>query len=199
MKRHIFGRWRLQVRESPLNLRFYGVTQGLTRSSKEAVMDVNSDKLNAFMGKMVGDFGAALNASLMLIGDKLGLYKTLAAKGPMNSAELARPPARPSAMFANGWRRRPHPATSNTMQREKNSRCYPSRRWRSPMKTALFSWARSAIWSRQPFLTNPRSPKRSRPAGRRLEPAQRVPILRHGAVLPHRLQTSSGAGMAASA
>ena len=48
-------------------------------------MDVNSDKLNAFMGKMVGDFGAALNASLMLIGDKLGLYKTLAAKGPMNS------------------------------------------------------------------------------------------------------------------
>jgi hypothetical protein len=35
-------------------------------------MDVNSDKLNAFMGKMVGDFGAALNASLMLIGDKLG-------------------------------------------------------------------------------------------------------------------------------
>jgi hypothetical protein len=53
-------------------------------------MDVNSDKLNAFMGKMVGDFGAALNASLMLIGDKLGLYKTLAAKGPMNSAELAK-------------------------------------------------------------------------------------------------------------
>jgi hypothetical protein len=53
-------------------------------------MDINSDKLNAFMGKMVGDFGAALNASLMLIGDKLGLYKTLAAKGPMNSAELAK-------------------------------------------------------------------------------------------------------------
>jgi hypothetical protein len=53
-------------------------------------MDVNSDKLNAFMGKMVGDFGAALNASLMLVGDKLGLYKTLAAKGPMNSAELAK-------------------------------------------------------------------------------------------------------------
>ena len=53
-------------------------------------MDVNSDKLNAFMGKMVGDFGAALNASLMLVGDKLGLYKALAANGPMNSAELAK-------------------------------------------------------------------------------------------------------------
>src|SRR3979411_25411 len=53
-------------------------------------MDVNTDKLNSFMGKMVGDFGTALNASLMLIGDKLGLYKALAAKGPMNGAELAR-------------------------------------------------------------------------------------------------------------
>jgi SAM-dependent methyltransferase len=53
-------------------------------------MDVDSDKLNAFMGKMVGDFGAALNASLLLVGDKLGLYKALAAKGPMNSGELAK-------------------------------------------------------------------------------------------------------------
>ncbi len=50
---------------------------------------MDMDKLNAFMGKMIGDVGAAMNASLMLLGDKLGLYKTLAAKGPMNSAELA--------------------------------------------------------------------------------------------------------------
>src|SRR5712671_1413070 len=53
-------------------------------------MDVNPDKLNTFIGKMLGDVGAAMNASLMLIGDKLGLYKTLAAKGPMNSSELAK-------------------------------------------------------------------------------------------------------------
>ncbi len=53
-------------------------------------MDVESDKLNQFMQKMMGDVGAAMNASLMLIGDKLGLYKTLSAKGPMNSSELAK-------------------------------------------------------------------------------------------------------------
>ena len=41
-------------------------------------MDINPDKLNAFMGKMVGDMGAAMNASLMLLGDKLGLYRSLA-------------------------------------------------------------------------------------------------------------------------
>lgn len=52
-------------------------------------MDVDTDRLNAFMGKMVAEFGAAMNASLVLLGDKLGLYRTLAAKGPMNSSELA--------------------------------------------------------------------------------------------------------------
>jgi SAM-dependent methyltransferase len=52
-------------------------------------MEINRDKLNVFMGKMLGEVGAAMNASLMLIGDKLGLYKTLAAKGPLSSAELA--------------------------------------------------------------------------------------------------------------
>jgi SAM-dependent methyltransferase len=52
-------------------------------------MEVNSDRLNAFMGKMITEVGAAMNASLVLLGDKLGLYRALAAKGPMKSAELA--------------------------------------------------------------------------------------------------------------
>jgi SAM-dependent methyltransferase len=52
-------------------------------------MDANPDRLNAFIGKMLGDVGAAMNASLMLIGDKLGLYKTLSEQGPFTPAELA--------------------------------------------------------------------------------------------------------------
>jgi hypothetical protein len=39
---------------------------------------------------MVTDMGAAMNASLVLIGDKLGLFKALADKGPMSSEELAK-------------------------------------------------------------------------------------------------------------
>src|SRR6201995_6186366 len=58
--------------------------------SMEVIMDVNPDKLNAFMGKMVSDVGSAMNASLILVGEKLGLYKALAAKGPMDSTELAK-------------------------------------------------------------------------------------------------------------
>jgi len=52
-------------------------------------MDVNPEKLNAFMGKMLGDMGAAANAALIRIGDRLGLYKELAANGPMTPADLA--------------------------------------------------------------------------------------------------------------
>src|SRR5215831_14104408 len=52
-------------------------------------MQVDRDKLNAFMGKMLVDVGAAMSASLMLIGDKLGLYKALAKGGPMSSTGLA--------------------------------------------------------------------------------------------------------------
>ena len=43
-------------------------------------MDVNMDRLNQFMGKMVSDIGAATNAALIRTGDRLGLYKALAAK-----------------------------------------------------------------------------------------------------------------------
>lgn len=52
-------------------------------------MAINPDKLNAFMGKMLGDLGAAANAPLIRVGDRLGLYKALAAKGPMTPAALA--------------------------------------------------------------------------------------------------------------
>jgi len=52
-------------------------------------MQIDPDKLNAFMGKMLGDLGAALNAPLIRLGDSLGLYKAMAAGGPMTSSELA--------------------------------------------------------------------------------------------------------------
>ena len=52
-------------------------------------MDINPDKLQDFMGRAVGDIGAAMSANMVLIGDKLGLYKAMAAHGPMTPAELA--------------------------------------------------------------------------------------------------------------
>ncbi len=51
-------------------------------------MAINETKLNEFLGKAVGDLGAAMSAALMLVGDRLGLYKELA-KGPVTSSNLA--------------------------------------------------------------------------------------------------------------
>ena len=53
-------------------------------------MDVDKDRLSSFMGKMLGDFGAAANAALIKVGDRLGLYKVLAAQGPMTSQQLCK-------------------------------------------------------------------------------------------------------------
>lgn len=49
---------------------------------------VNMDRLNQFIGQFVTDLGASVHAGMVVIGEKLGLYKALAA-GPMSSAELA--------------------------------------------------------------------------------------------------------------
>jgi SAM-dependent methyltransferase len=51
--------------------------------------EINEEKMNAFLGKVVGDFGAALSSSLVYIGQKLGLYKALAEAGPVTSSQLA--------------------------------------------------------------------------------------------------------------
>jgi SAM-dependent methyltransferase len=55
-------------------------------STTQTVVDMN--KLNAFIGQFVMDLGAAVHSGMVVIGEKLGLYKALA-EGPMNSAELA--------------------------------------------------------------------------------------------------------------
>jgi 2-polyprenyl-3-methyl-5-hydroxy-6-metoxy-1,4-benzoquinol methylase len=51
-------------------------------------MPVDEQRLNAFLGKAVGDLGAAVSAVLVSVGDELGLYKALAA-GPLTAGELA--------------------------------------------------------------------------------------------------------------
>ena len=51
-------------------------------------MTVDTKKLEQFLGQFVADLGATVHAGMVVIGDRLGLYKALAA-GPLNAAELA--------------------------------------------------------------------------------------------------------------
>ena len=50
-------------------------------------MNLDQQKLNALLGTMVNEMGAAANAPLVMIGDRLGLYRAL--KEPRTPAELA--------------------------------------------------------------------------------------------------------------
>jgi 2-polyprenyl-3-methyl-5-hydroxy-6-metoxy-1,4-benzoquinol methylase len=62
-------------------------TQKQTQTQTGAIDEA---KLNAFMGKVIADFGASASAVLVVIGDKLGLYKAMAGAGPLTPAELAK-------------------------------------------------------------------------------------------------------------
>ncbi len=53
-----------------------------------ATPTIDEAKLEAFMGRFVQDLGAGMNAPLVVIGDKLGLYKAMADGEPVTPAEL---------------------------------------------------------------------------------------------------------------
>jgi SAM-dependent methyltransferase len=57
--------------------------------STPAAQPLDQAKLHEFVMRAVGEMGAAMNAALIVIGDKLGLYKAMSGAGPMTSAELA--------------------------------------------------------------------------------------------------------------
>jgi SAM-dependent methyltransferase len=51
---------------------------------------IDPDKLNALLGQAVRDMGAAMQAPLIVIGDKLGLYRAMGDGVPVTPAQLAR-------------------------------------------------------------------------------------------------------------
>jgi SAM-dependent methyltransferase len=57
--------------------------------STATVPALDMNKLNAFIGQFVADLGASVHTGMVVIGEKLGLYKALAA-GPISSLQLAR-------------------------------------------------------------------------------------------------------------
>ncbi len=53
-------------------------------------MQIDEKKLGDFMTKVVTDAGAAMSGVLVVLGDRLGLYKAMASAGPITTEELAR-------------------------------------------------------------------------------------------------------------
>ena len=98
--------------------------------------EVDFDKLMAFVFRSVDEVGAALNAGLVVMGDKLGYYRAMAAPARPRPADSPTTPAPPSPMRASGSTRRPRAGSSTTTRRPGATRCLPSRSSPSPTRTA---------------------------------------------------------------
>jgi SAM-dependent methyltransferase len=58
-------------------------------TTTEQAAQIDGDKLMQFVFRAVGEVGATLNTALVVMGDRLGLYRALAGAGPLSPTELA--------------------------------------------------------------------------------------------------------------
>jgi SAM-dependent methyltransferase len=71
-------------------------------TSTDVPVQLDMDKLMAFVFRAVDEVGATLNCALVVMGDKLGYYRDLAAHGPTTAAELAER-TRTGEPYAREW------------------------------------------------------------------------------------------------
>jgi 2-polyprenyl-3-methyl-5-hydroxy-6-metoxy-1,4-benzoquinol methylase len=57
--------------------------------SRHDSVTIDETRLEEFINRFASDFGAALHASTVVVGDKLGLYRALAQTGPTDAPTLA--------------------------------------------------------------------------------------------------------------
>ncbi len=60
-----------------------------SKSLPPSVNTIDQAKLHEFVMKSVGDVASALGSMMIILGDRLGLYKAMANSGPITSDELA--------------------------------------------------------------------------------------------------------------
>ncbi|MCA9828263.1 MAG: hypothetical protein KC444_07745 [Nitrosopumilus sp.] len=65
-------------------------------------MSLDDEKLMDFMHKAIHDLGATVSASLVVIGEKLGLYKAMAGFGPITVKNFQKRQEWQNDMFLNG-------------------------------------------------------------------------------------------------
>ena len=74
-----------------------------TTTHEPPSVEVDGEKLMQFVFRAVDEVGATLNAALVVMGDKLGLYRALAGSGGIDAPRSSpSAPARTSATCASG-------------------------------------------------------------------------------------------------
>src|SRR5438132_4441612 len=64
-------------------------TEEADMTALEEPVAIDGEQLEAVVFRAVDEIGATLNAALVVMGDKLGLYRALAGAGPLTPQELA--------------------------------------------------------------------------------------------------------------
>jgi hypothetical protein len=85
---------------------------GTDRRKKGVIMTIDQDKLGELLGRFVTDLGATVAAGSVVVGHRLGLYRSLA-EGPATPEELARRTGTDSRYVAE-WLGGPRAGTSAT-------------------------------------------------------------------------------------
>jgi hypothetical protein len=57
--------------------------------NSDSIDTIDNKKLEDFMMKAVNDMSGALGSMMIILGERLGLYKTLYQYGPLTSIELS--------------------------------------------------------------------------------------------------------------
>ena len=93
-------------------------------------MDIDQDKLMDFLHRFVGDLGAAMAAGNVVVGDRLGLYRALAASIPCWPMELAERTGT-ATRYVDEWLRGQAAGLRRVRRRDRpGTRSPPSRRSR---------------------------------------------------------------------
>ncbi len=79
--------------------------------------EMDETKMIEFVGQAVGDVGAMLGGAMVVIGDKLGLYRAMKGAGSLTPAQLA---ASTGTAERHGMGRRP---TARELLRHRRDRC----------------------------------------------------------------------------
>jgi SAM-dependent methyltransferase len=66
------------------------MTTTLPNTRGKPTREVDPERLDAFLGQVIGDLGATVSAALVVIGDRLGLYRAMSGGEPVTTAELAK-------------------------------------------------------------------------------------------------------------
>ena len=99
---------------------------------------INEEKMSAFLGKVVGDFGASLSSALVYLGQKLGLYQALAAVDQRRRPNWPSGQIPMNGMCGNGsLTRRPVVMLSTTRPAERTA-SRQSKPWRLPTSKVRF-------------------------------------------------------------